>query len=129
MRLGDAIRGAMPIASGQLAGSLDVDIAPLGESTKASVSVDAPHAMAVLRGTRPHPVSGLRLLSWVMRRGGSRVPGRSPRQAAYAIAKKIEQEGTPPHDFLTAPVREFRETLPSEVRRGIQGELRGWMVG
>lgn len=52
--------------------------------------------------------------------GGSHLPVDAAEQVARAIAKGIEEHGTPPHWFVRSSLPEIRTILDSEVRKHIK---------
>jgi hypothetical protein len=81
--------------TGELLGSGDMDLRPLHKE----VFFKAPHAIWLEFGTDPHPPSRKMieaLTTWARRK----LLADDPEGAAWAIAKKIEKEGTEAKPFL-----------------------------
>jgi len=73
-------------------------------NTEYEVVYTAPYASCIEFGTSPHPVAAKHLLRWVRRKLSVR--GKKEQvSAAYAIAKKIEQEGTDAQPFLRPAIK------------------------
>lgn len=62
----------------------------------------SPYAEYVEFGTSPHYVSAKHLFSWAERKLGDK-------KLAYAIAKKIEREGTQPQPFIRPAIQQAKE--------------------
>lgn len=94
----DVLREAAPKDTGELRSSIHVTVA--GRSI--SVDIDAPHALLVDQGTRPHRPPIQPLIEWAGRHAGAfgLNTEREIESFAYAIATKIEQEGTRPTFFI-----------------------------
>ena len=119
----------LPRATGDLARSVALEVDRLGESCEAVVTIRAPYARYVQRGTRPHFVSGYRLLEWVKARRTYARYRQSPQQAAFALARAIAMEGTLGYNYLSEPLRRFRSHSGSRLRSLAHTELQQWMRG
>lgn len=84
----------------------------------ASLGVEAPHAVFMERGTRPHWAPLGPLLTWVVRRLG--VPEDEAEGIARAVQAKIAEEGTAPRFFFRRAMAQIRrKVLPTELRRAL----------
>ena len=117
-------------ATGTLRRQIDLTVQSNGpEGSLGIIRLRAPHARFVLEGTRPHFVSGARLLGWVLATRSYTNRGQTPAQAAYALARHIALQGTRPYNYLEGPLRRFQRSSRSELRRLARSEIRSWMRG
>lgn len=79
-----------------------------------SIVVDAPHAAASNNGSRPHRPPVEPLIAYMELRGAE-----DPVRAGWALANKIEAEGTPPSHFAERSVPPIREVLGARVRQAL----------
>ena len=82
------------------------------------IVVDAPHAQAVERGSRPHWAPIAPLLKWVglVFKG---LPVRDRKNLAYAIQAHIAKKGTKPHWYMRSSQRQILRILDREIRRAV----------
>ena len=125
------IKRSIPVGStGQLRRSVDVITRSHGaEGSMGHIRIRAPHARHVLGGTRPHFVSGARLIGWVLATKSYGRRGQTPEQAAFALARHIAMQGTKPYNYLEGPLSRFRRSSRAELRRLARSEIRSWMRG
>jgi len=85
-------------------------------SDGAVVAVEAPHAVYMERGTKPHRPPLGPIWTWVVRK----IPTSSDSEAmgiALAIQQKIAEVGTEPRFFFRRSMREIRgKIVPQEMR-------------
>lgn len=90
--LGEAVAAAArqgaPRDTGELADNIRVQIEALG----VSVVVDVAHATSVIKGTRPHTISG---------KGGGVLKFPSKRSGAVLYRRTVNHPGTPANSFFT----------------------------
>jgi len=73
---------------------------------------DAPHAAPVEVGSIPHMPPVEPLVVWATMRGMN-----DPKSAAWAIAKKIEAEGTKPTFYMRGSLPEIRAKLHENMKK------------
>lgn len=78
--------------TGYLMSEASLHVVYVDENTR-RVECMAPYSGAIEFGTEPHPISPKVLKNWARRKLGDE-------RAAYAVAKKIEREGTDPQPFF-----------------------------
>lgn len=78
------------------------------------------YAMYVEYGTRPHYVPAWvvkeKLIPWIMIKNG--LSGKYAKDAAWAVAYKIEQEGTKPHPFIRPAIYFAQKETPRILKEG-----------
>lgn len=85
----------------------------------AVLSVDAPHAIFIDKGTRPHRPPIGPLIVWATRKFG--LDEREARRVAWAVALKIEREGIAPRNFMARAMAEIKgEVLNTEIMRELE---------
>lgn len=94
-------------------GDLKRSVRGVIQSPGGYVTVDAPHAGAVERGSLPHWVPLKALLPWCIRHSN---PEEGPR-FARALQAKIAREGTKPTWFVRKTLPLQRKALKAEVER------------
>uniref|UniRef100_A0A6M3XR70 HK97 gp10 family phage protein n=1 Tax=viral metagenome TaxID=1070528 RepID=A0A6M3XR70_9ZZZZ len=87
----------VPVDEAMLKKSGNVERLPLNKT----ICYDAPHAIFIEAGTDPHMPPVRPLQEWARRHGM-----KDYERAGWAIAKKIEKEGTKPQPFLRPAVDE-----------------------
>lgn len=97
-------------------GAMRSSVRAFDVSNGAILAVEAPHAVYVERGTKPHTPPLGPILTWVVRK----IPTSSDSEAmgiALAIQRKIAEVGTEPRFFFRRSMREIRgKIVPQEMR-------------
>jgi hypothetical protein len=102
-----------------LRGSVSTEFVPDG----AIVTVDAPHAPMMEFGTRPFfpPIGPL--VEWAQRKGLASTEEEA-KGVAFAIAKRISQDGIAPRRYFAKAWDRMRQALPMDVVREL-AKIRG----
>jgi hypothetical protein len=82
------------------------------------IEVEAPYAVDVEIGARPHFVPLKDLLPWCVRHVA---PGENPVRFAKALQQKIGREGTKPTYFMRKTLPLQRRILKAEIERELKG--------
>lgn len=105
-----------PVDTGAMRSSVRSYNVPTG----AILTVEAPHAIYMERGTKPHYPPIGPIWAWVARK----IPTSSDKEAlgiAFAIQHKIGEEGIEPRFFFRRAMRKIREKIvPEEMRAELQ---------
>lgn len=110
------IEAVKAVNTGQLKTS--VGYRPLADG--AEINVDAPHAVFVEEGTRPHWPPGRPIFEWVMRKGLAATEADGVK-ITYAIQSAIAKNGTKPRRFFAKAMKKIvRDVLPTEVKREVE---------
>jgi hypothetical protein len=124
------------IASGDLLNSVEFEVVRNGNSFKVNLNL-APYWKYLEEGTKPHfpPVSAI--LKWievkpVIPRPLSNGKLPTPKQLAFLIGRKIDEEGTEgSHDLQRAAVTindKFREAIIEAFTKDVQGAMDGYVL-
>lgn len=115
-RAADEVRANAPEASGMLRDSIHV--------VGLRIVCDAPHAIYVERGTRPHWPPIAPILAWVELKGfvGISASGKpqTAESIAHAIAHKISVEGTKPTWFMRRSIPLTMKWIGVEIRGALR---------
>jgi hypothetical protein len=111
------VRTKVPVAFKDLRNSVQAVPDRTGRGLS-QIIVDAPHAQAVEKGSRPHWVPIAPLLKWVglVFKG---LPARDRKNLAYAIQHSIAEKGTKPHWYMRDSQRQILRILDREIRRAV----------
>ena len=100
----------VPFAFGELHNSIH----PEPEAHPTRLVADAPHAAPVEVGSAPHMPPVEPLERWAELRGLD-----DPKSAAWAIAKKIEADGTKPTFYMRGSLPRIREVLDRRIKAAL----------
>lgn len=116
-------RSNAPKAQSILANSIKADkLAPMDYLVGPHVQHGVPVELGRQPGGRMPPVQSL--LDWLKVKGVRGLDGGEPREAAWAIARKIQRAGTPAQPFM-APAREaMDDRVRALVAQGVRDGLR-----
>lgn len=93
-------------------------------ATGVALFVDAPHAVYMEEGTRPHMPPVQPLAEWAARKFGLESV-REARSVGYAIALKIAADGTKPRRFFRRAMRRtLNDVMPGAIRRELRALAR-----
>lgn len=112
----DAAQPYPAVDRGELRGSVEYS----READGALVYVDAPHAPHLEYGTRPFWPPQEPLMRWVLRKGFAEDETEAA-GIAYAIRKKISEEGIAPRGYMA---KAFQRVLPVVIQE-VEKELGG----
>lgn len=113
-RAAEQVRENAPKASGFLAESIRAE--------GLRIVCDAPYALAVERGSRPHWPPIAPLIAWVQLKGFMGVgKANSAESIAWAIAHKISVEGTKPTWFMRNAIPVTMGYLGLEIKLALLG--------
>lgn len=91
-----------------------------GTATGVELFVDAPHAVYMEEGTRPHFPPIQPLAEWAARKFGLETE-REARSVAFAVATKIAADGIAPRRFFRRAMRRItQDVLPGAIRRELR---------
>lgn len=108
----DAAQPFPAVDRGELRSSVAVDTLDDG----AQLYVDAPHAVFVEEGTRPHTPPLGALVAWVLRKRFTKDDAEALR-IARAVQRKIAESGTAPRWFFRKAMVRLAPIVHAEIRR------------
>lgn len=100
-------------------GELRQSVAATDIDRGARIHVDAPHAIYIELGTRPHWPPIAPLAEWALRKGIADDQDEAE-EIAFAIAKQISVEGTIPRFFMKKAMQKLELIIPGEVQRELE---------
>lgn len=127
-RLDRAAERAAELAAAEIAANAPKATGFLASSIHAvgyRIVCDAPYALAVERGSRPHWPPIEPIIAWVTLKGftGISAAGKpeTAESIAWAIAHKISVEGTEPTWFMKSSIPLTMSFLGGEIRAALRG--------
>lgn len=116
------------IATGRLQNGISYDIKTLGRNTVLSVNAEgADYAAIVNDGAEPHFPNIDAIMKWMDVKGISPDDGKTKKQVAYAIAKRMQIEGIPTKGSYEYSNNGYRKGFVNRVfgsnRRHIEKEI------
>lgn len=113
----DAASPHPAVDRGDLRSSVMVDRLPDG----AKLFVDAPHAVYLEMGTRPHTPPLDAILAWVKRKGLAKDEPEAMR-IARAVQRKIAEKGIEPRFFFRKAMLRLKPIVAEEIKRELEAD-------